>query len=52
MNFIKHLMLIAIVAALQLSAYAQGVIGGNQNGLGHGGYLPKPPGGQLPVAAR
>ena len=43
MKSFNQLLLVAALALIPASAPAQGVIGGNQNGFGPGGYLPKPP---------
>ena len=39
----KSLASLAALCVFQLTSFGQGVIGGNQNGMGPGGYLPKPP---------
>lgn len=39
---------LALLSGLCVSAMANGVIGGNQNGLGPGGYLPQPPASPFP----
>jgi len=36
---------------MHLASFGQGIIGGNQNGLGEGGYLPTPPAPVQPVRA-
>lgn len=51
MKLFTQLALVATLATFQLSATAQGVIGGNQDGFGPGGYLPKPLISSPPTAA-
>lgn len=43
---------LAAFALTQTLSFGQGVIGGNQNGLGVGGYLPKPPTVEQPARNR